>query len=371
MRSISNSIRCNFWRYFLVFIGAWGVSVHLRTAILAGKTLGADYNFQPPVFSVLLVAAAVIASGLQLRPLLALPGIALAAALLFPDISQLQLIYFGITGIGLSWLAFPAAPYRRWLIQLWQRRALVRLWLVYNIRSRYSQTILGIVWIVLLPLTTSLILAVIFSQILHPHSINDKPFVSFFLSGVTFWMLFQQGMTHSTSAILSKGNVISHFHFPLEILVLVKLGETLVDAGFTFAALLVVNALNGIYPNPNYLHLLPLLLAYTFLMLGLMLFISAACVFVRDLPRLVDVLLQLLFYATPIIYPPNVLPGYLHWLITLNPLAGFITSYRAIILYNQAPNYSDLVIPIVFGSALTFASYRYFKQHEKKFADYV
>jgi ABC-type polysaccharide/polyol phosphate export permease len=253
---------------------------------------------------------------------------------------------------------------------IWKYRLLLLIWTVYNIRSRYSQTVLGILWIVLLPLSTALVLSFLFSQITHPGDIGNAPFISFFLTALTFWGLFSSGVNMGVRALLGSMGLINQVYFPREVLILVRFCEELVDLSFTIVTLLVVNAVVGIWPNAWYVMLPLALFIQMVLTLGAMFLVSYASVLVRDVPQLIGVLLQLFFYLTPIIYPIQTAPEQLRWLTFVNPLASLIDAYRRIIVYGQAPMLSTLLYPAVFAAVLLFAGFMSFKKFEKYISDY-
>jgi ABC-type polysaccharide/polyol phosphate export permease len=376
-------------------VGAFLVSAQIRVRLPWGNALGADYDPVPLGFYPVLIAAlalaylvAAIAEGTPLYrwltrrrharvQLVAVGLAALGGWFLLPDLSQLQVGYFMVIAIVLCLfvLVYPArisvTEDRLALIddlaKLWQSRHLLRLWLGYNIQSRYSQTILGILWIVLLPLSTAAVLALAFSQFLKIQL--DIPFVVFFLCGLVHYGFFQQGVLTGMRSVMSAGGLISQVNFPREVLVLLAAAEALVDLAFTFLAMLIVNALHGIFPNLNYLYLpflMVILIAFT---VGLMLILSCLTMFARDVPQLVAVALQLLFYLTPIIYPVESIPAQFRVLLLLNPIAGLIQGFRDVIAYNRPPDLVSLYYPLVMALVLLYAGYSYFKAHEESFTD--
>ncbi len=268
-----------------------------------------------------------------------------------------------------TWLKAPGTL-RESLARLWHYRMLILLWLKYNVLSRYSQTVLGILWIMLLPLATSAILALVFSQFLRMQ-LTDTPFITFFLTALVPWSLFSQGIFGSTTAILAHMTLINQVPFPREVLVIRTLSESLMDAVFMFLCLLLINALVGVYPQDKMLFLPVIVFIQACGMLGLMFFISAFSVFVRDVPQLVSVLMQLLFYLTPILYPIDFVPPEFRVLLDINPLSFLIQSYRDIILNNTLPDAASLYTALVSALLLLFAGYTFFKAHEHRLADYV
>jgi lipopolysaccharide transport system permease protein len=388
-----NALLWDFATLALILIGASLIAVQFRLKIFAGSSLGSEYEAQTPLLYVIFITCALL--GAVVHQMLAerqvftraskrtrffvaivVIGIAfLLVAFLLPDVSLLQMFYFVLTAIVLAAVTLRFTPTRiplsACLQSIWRNRALFQLWVRYNVLSRYSQTFLGIVWIVMLPLATSVILSVVFSFIMQARDIGDAPFMSFFLTGLTFWTLFTQGVLTGTVSVLQKMDLINQIYFPREILVIVKLGEALVDLTFTFLVLLAINALNGIFPNANFIYL-PLVLGIQIaLTLGIMFYTSFLSVLVRDLPQLISVVLQMLFYLTPVLFPLELMPIALRGIITVaNPMASIISAYRSIIVYNQPPDLISLYFSLVLSGLVLYTGYMFFKNNERKLADY-
>jgi lipopolysaccharide transport system permease protein len=102
-----------------------------------------------------------------------------------------------------------------------------------------------------------------------------------------------------------------------------------------------------------------------------MFIVSWLSVIVRDIPQLISVLLQILFYLSPIIYPVGIIPQRFQFLVNLNPMALLITAYRDIFVYNRTPDWFSLVYPAALGIALLVFGYRHFKANEDRFADMI
>lgn len=379
----------------LVLIGAMLIAIQLRLVLPYGNPLNTAYVAQsPPIY--LIIIACVLGttaatrhlrkyghlstSGWQFDSLMLGAGLSsVAIALILPSISLLQLLYYVLAAAILSTLLvlLPSRLLRRRhteliknLLVLWTNIYLLKMWVRNNIRARYTQTILGILWIVLLPLSQALILSFVFGQFLHM-DVGDVPFISFFLAALVPWSFFNQSVMNSTLSITGMMSLINQIYFPREILVLVKLGETIVDTAFVLVAVVIINLLVGVPPNFNYVYL-PILFFITICFtLGLTLFVSYLSVLIRDIPQLLFVILQLLFYLTPIVYPESFVPSQFRLLILINPLAPLVQAYRDIIAYQRAPNWVSLYYPLVASVVLLYLGYSFFKSNERRLADFV
>lgn len=374
--------------YALVSLGALMISAQLRLKVTAGAILGDDYAAHPPILLLLLVISAAIGAAVfpQLKSRyprwarffggeLTAVIFGVSTLLFVPEFSQLQLIYLGLgsTVIGLITLRYTPAKYSLGfsITALWQNRTLLALWVRYNVLSRYSQTILGILWIVMLPVANSLILTFVFSYIFSARDMGNVPFISFFLTGLMFWTLFMQTINNGTVSIIANMGLINQIYFPREILVLVKLGEALVDLSFVFVVTLLINLMVGVLPNINYAYLPILLLIQLILMMGITFFNSYLTVLVRDLQQLTTVFLQMMFYLTPIMYPIDILsPRLAELVLFLNPMASLINAYRDVMVYNRAPDFVSLYFPMVLAGVLFYSGYMFFKANERRLADF-
>jgi ABC-type polysaccharide/polyol phosphate export permease len=371
-----------------VLLAAYLVATYWRESLPLGKYVGTNYQWQTP--GLYLTIAAGAALGYALFPLLphswrtrashrlylmiaSLVFACLGITIFLPRQSGLQKGYFVLLGLALIVLLVPWSRARDYsllssLQRLWASRSLLRIWVQYNVQSRYTQALLGILWIVLLPLSTALVMTVVFGQIMRIPA-GKAPFIAFFLAGFVPWGLFSQAISGSMRSILGAMGLMNQIYFPREIIVLSALGEALVDVFFMFGAMFIIDVAVGIRPTAFYL-LLPLLLVIQVVFtLGLMFIVSWVSVFVRDIPQLVSVLLQILFYLCPIIYPVTIVPQHYRFLITLNPIAVLIVAYRNILVYDQPPDWISLVYPAAFALGLVAFGYRHFKTNEDRFAD--
>ncbi|PJF41709.1 MAG: hypothetical protein CUN54_00090 [Phototrophicales bacterium] len=398
IQKFNHPLLIEFLASYSILFAAMLVAVNFRLRIPFGKTLGDIYVAQPPllypfmIFSVLVVTAfAASLRGESTRfsfshrmALQTFAALMIATGFIvtfLPDVSLLQMAYFESISIGFIFLIYVLFPRLRdpryeddiqaYLMKLYHNRALLTLWIRYTIRSRYSQTFLGIIWIIIQPLSLSLVLALVFGKFLPRMDVGEVNFVSFFLPGFVAWQLFSHVIIIGTNSMIRGMGLINQVYFPREVLILVHTGEALVDLVFTFAAMLVVNGLVGLWPNPAFIYLPILIFIQLTLMLGFVFYLSFFAVLIRDIPQLIGVILRVMFYLTPVIYPADRIPENLRWLILFNPLVPVINGYREVILFNRPPDWVALYYPFVVGMILMFTGYLYFKANESKISDYV
>ncbi len=378
-----------------ILMVAYVIATYFRQALPIGKDVGDNYTwFSIAIYAIIALGAIIghVATlplwtrgrTLSQRDRVAAAFISLGAAIVLLSISlplqsSIQKAYFAGAAAVLLLLIVPVPAvahsdeglpsFTANLRRLWANRGLLRIWVQYNVQSRYAQAFLGILWIILLPLSTALVMNIVFSELLTQQL--DVPFISFLLVGLVGWGLFNQSIAAGMRSILGAMGLVNQIYFPREIIVLSALGEAMVDAFFMLIATVVINAFVGIYPTFYFLLLPFVIVIQLAFCLGLMFIVSWLSVLVRDIPQLVSVLLQILFYLCPIIYAVKSLPARFQPLISLNPLSALITAYRDLIIYGRLPDLLSLVYPAALAAGVLIFGYRLFKSNEDRFADMV
>jgi lipopolysaccharide transport system permease protein len=249
-------------------------------------------------------------------------------------------------------------------------RDLLIAWTVRTVRARYQQSILGGLWAVLQPAAIVAVFTVVFTQFI-PVNTGDIPYVVYSYSAMVPWTLFSASIADMTDSLVANLNLVSKIYFPREILVIAASLARLIDFGIAFVVLFLLMALYRIpLFQPAWLYL-PLIMATQLaLALGLGLASAAINVFFRDVKHLVALGLQLWLYATPIIYPVSLVPERWRQFYFLNPMAGTIEAYRAILLHGTAPD-SSLWISSASAFVILVSGYVFFKRVEFRFADVI
>ncbi|HIE56936.1 MAG TPA: ABC transporter permease [Anaerolineales bacterium] len=249
-------------------------------------------------------------------------------------------------------------------------RDLLFSWVSRTIRGRYQQSVLGGLWAIIQPAASVAIFSVIFTKFV-PVDTGGIPYPVFSYVAVVPWTLFSSSLTDMSNSLVQNMTLVTKIYFPREVLPIAAMMARLLDFGIS-AGLLVI--LMMIYRVPFYLPgliLLPLIVLIQIAMItGLGLIAAALNIFYRDVQPLLTLIVQLWFYASPIIYPVTMVPERWRPLYFLNPMAGIIEAYRAVLLHQQLPGtylYSAAGISLL---ALIFG-YWLFKRVEYLFADIV
>lgn len=242
-----------------------------------------------------------------------------------------------------------------------------------EVKSRYKQSILGYAWVILNPLAQMLVMSFAFSIILRipTNSTSNIPYSIFLFTALLPWNLFATSLTGACNSLVNSSTLITKVYFPRTILVIAAIISKLVD--FTFALTILIAYL-VIYQIPitlNILWVIPIFFIQQIFTLGLALFLSAANLIYRDIQYLLNLLLVLWMYATPVIYPADLVPEQYKLIFQLNPMAVIINAYRQTILGGGAPNYTSLFIALGVSLITLLIGFSYFKSREKIFADNI
>ena len=254
---------------------------------------------------------------------------------------------------------------------LLSHRELLWLWTMREIRIRYKQSVLGVLWAVLQPLSLVVIFSVVFSYFIRIPT-GDIPYPIFSFTAMLPWTLLVTSLGFASSSLINNVNLVTKIHFPREILPISVIIASVIDFLITSVFLMILILYYGLPINLNTIIIAPILVVIQVLLLiGVALFLSATNVFYRDLRFVVPLGIQLWMYATPIIYPVTLVPERLRTLYMLNPMAVLIEAYRDILLRGTWPDWNYLGLATAMSTTLFVLGYIYFKKVEWQFADII
>lgn len=260
------------------------------------------------------------------------------------------------------------------LKEVWKYRDLLFLFVRRDFVAQYKQTVLGPLWYFIQPLLTTMIFTIIFANIAKIPT-GNVPHLAFYLSGLTFWQYFSDCLNATASTFNANQHIFGKVYFPRMIvpLSIVTSGLIKFSIQFTlFIGVTVFYAVEGIV-SPNYFMVLTpvlvLILAMTALGVG-MIFSSLTTKY-RDLIFLLAFGIQLLMYATPVIYPVSVIPDNYRGMIFLNPITHIIETVRFAFLGSGSLNVQGLMYSAIFALIVFMSGLLIFNKVEKKFMDTV
>jgi len=256
------------------------------------------------------------------------------------------------------------------LAPLISSRELLVAWTVRTIRARYQQSLLGWFWAIVQPAASVAIYSLVFTLVV-PVQTGGFPYPVFSYIAVVPWTLLSTSLTDMTGSLVGNIALVQKIYFPRQILAISAMAARLMDFGVA-ASLLVILMLA--YHSPFFfsaLIYLPLILVVQLMLTtGLGLACAALNVFYRDVQTVLVLVLQLWFYASPVIYPVSLVPERYTWIYYLNPMAGILQAYRDTLLTGAAPGLY-LLPAALFSLLLLLGGQWIFRRYEPLFADII
>jgi lipopolysaccharide transport system permease protein len=256
------------------------------------------------------------------------------------------------------------------LKELWRYRDLLGILAGRDIKLRYRQTALGVIWVVLQPLVAAVIFAVIFGRFAKMPS-DGAPYVPFIFCGLLPWNLFAGTLQRAGNSLVGDSRLISKVYFPRLLIPLASAIAVLVDFVVTLAVLVVLMAAYRVVPTWRIVALPAFLLLALMAATGTSLWLSALNVKYRDFMYALPFLIQIWMYASPVVYPASLIPADLRTLYGLNPAAGFIEGFRWSLLGRSALTGEMLAATVCVSAALFIGGAFFFRRVERQFADVI
>ncbi len=257
---------------------------------------------------------------------------------------------------------------------VWQYRELLLFLAWRDIKVRYKQTALGVAWIVLQPLLSTVVFTVIFGLLLKVPS-NGAPYALFSLAALVPWQYFSGSLSRVGTSLVNSANLITKVYFPRLIIPLSGVISTLVDFAIGFAVLLILMLFYRAPVTANVAWLPLFLLLAIVTALGFGLWLAALNVKYRDVNYLIPFLLQIWMYATPVVFGATLIPERFRWLMALNPMTGVVEGFRWALLGGmlQDANPPGLLTALsaVISLVVLITGVVFFRSTEKTFADVI
>jgi len=256
------------------------------------------------------------------------------------------------------------------LPETWKFRDLLISLASRDLKLRYKQTALGVIWVIVQPLMAAGIFSFVFGKVAQLPS-GGVPYLLFSFAGLLGWNLFSNTVTKCSGCLVGNSQLISKVFFPRLILPLSTIPSVLVDFAVAAAMMSVLMFIYGVAPGWGVL-LLPVWMALLLtLALGIGLCTAALAVSYRDVQYVVPVFMQILLYASPIAYAVSAVPADLRSVYLLNPLSAPLEAFRASLLHTSWPAPSSLAGAAVVSALVFLVGLYSFKRMERQFADVI
>ena len=252
-----------------------------------------------------------------------------------------------------------------------KNRTLFSAFLIRELKGRVAGSIGGLLWLFITPLCNIIVYIFIFGYVLKiklsAGAVGTENFGVFLLGGIFLWLAFSEGILQSLNVLINNANIITKVYFPVNILPI-----STVTSSFIINLLGLVIFLIYLFFKRDtsifWIFLPIFVILLYFFTLGLSLILSALTVFIRDLQQFINIVLFVWFYATPIIYPYNMIPHSLLWLLKLNPMFPFIEGFKAL-LFKGNLNIQLLILSFLWSFFSYIAGTYVFEKLKKSFAD--
>lgn len=259
---------------------------------------------------------------------------------------------------------------RRRLRTLWQRRGLLWSFTLRELQVRYRQAALGFLWALLQPAALTVITALVFHHVLHV-DVGGQPYVVFVYTGLVAWTFFQSAVTGAVPTLVNNAGLVRKIWFPRETLPLATVGAVGLDLLAGLLLWLVLLVAYGVPLHATLLWTIPLLGILVAFTTACALFGAAVNVRFRDVKHALPLLLQVLFFATPIVYPLSLVPADWRSLAALNPLTAVVNGLRAAALDGRAPDAALTLTGAAVALLCLVLAWWHFTRVDRRFADIV
>lgn len=251
---------------------------------------------------------------------------------------------------------------------LYNYRELLKTSVKKDIGGKYKHSFLGVLWSFINPLLQILVYALIFPLVMKNGG-SYKDYTVFMVCGLIPWAYFTTVINRASFIMIENGNILKKVYFPRAILPLSLVTSETINFLVSCIIILAFIVIKG-FGISKFILFFPLVLLIQYvLLLGIALIFSAVTVYMRDIQHFIGVVLQLLFYATPIVYSIDTIPENFRWILKWNPMTYIIEGYRAI-FYNQTmPDLRSLGVLGIISIIILIVGYLLFNKLQKRFAE--
>ncbi len=254
--------------------------------------------------------------------------------------------------------------------ELWHYRELFYFLVWRDVKARYAQSVLGVGWAVINPLLSMIVFTLIFGELLDVRS-DGVPYAIFSYTALVPWAFFSQGVTGATGSLISGSGMLTKVYFPRLVMPLASIMSKGID--FCIAFLLIFGLMAWFKITPTvWVGILPLLILLMILTsAGLGMWATALAVQYRDIRFGIGFGIQLLMYASPVVYPASLIPDQYRLAYSLNPMVGVIEGFRSALLNTNPMPWNLIAIGSIGAVVIGVTGALYFRRMERNFADVV
>jgi lipopolysaccharide transport system permease protein len=264
-------------------------------------------------------------------------------------------------------------PPKKWVpfnfSELWQYHELLYFFTWRDVKIRYKQTALGFLWAIIQPLFLMVVFTLFFGNLANVPS-EGIPYPLFSFAALLPWTLFAEGLTRSTTSMVTNANIMTKVYFPRLIMPMSGILSPLVDFAIAFVILIIMMAYYGFVPTLAIVFLPAFILLAVMTSLAVGLWLSALNVKYRDFQYTIPFLIQLWLFVSPVVYPASMVPEQWQFLYAMNPMSGVIEGFRWALLGTNPPE-AMILVSVGVVILLLVGGLFYFKSMEQYYADVV
>ena len=256
------------------------------------------------------------------------------------------------------------------LREFWDYRDLLYILAAREVSVRYKQTAIGVAWVVVQPVLTTLIFTLVFGRFAKIPS-DGIPYTVFAYSGLVLWGLFSQGLTRAGDSIIADEKLITKVYFPRLVIPFAAVGSAWIDFAVSLFILLPLTYVFGLRPTVSLLLIPVLMILVMILAAGMGTLLASLNVRYRDFRYVMPFLIQIWLYASPIVYPVSIVPESVRLWYYINPMAGLIEAFRYAVTGQGGLSWLGLGISALISLILFSLGFSVFRQVERSFADFI
>ncbi len=256
------------------------------------------------------------------------------------------------------------------LRDVWEYRELLTIFVWRDLKVRYRQTVIGILWAVLQPFLTMVIFSVFFGNLVGVPS-DEIPYPIFSYAALVPWTFFANSIGQASMSLVGSADMIKKIYFPRLTMPIASVLAGLVDFFLAFIILIGMMLYYGYVPTVNVLWLPAFVILGLMTALGVSLWLSAMNVQFRDVQYMIPFIIQAWFFVTPIVYPSSLLAEPWRTLYGLNPMVGVVEGFRWALLGTGTPPGPMAVVSFFVALSILVSGAYYFRRLEKVFADVI
>jgi len=266
----------------------------------------------------------------------------------------------------------PGRTEKNYWADLWRYRELFIILAWRDISVRYKQTVIGVVWAILRPFLTMIVLTVIFGRIAKLPSDGGAPYALLVFSAMLPWHLFSNAMSEASNSLINNEKLISKVYFPRMIIPVATIVTAFIDFSISFFILIGLMVFYQFSPGWHIIFLPVFILLELLASLGPGLWITAFNVKYRDFRYVIPFIVQFGLYVSPVGFSSNVISKDWRLLYSINPMVGVIDGFRWCILGGESPLYwPGFVISLIVIIFFLWLGITHFRKMEKTFADII